>query len=780
MLNLFDKTPPQPPQPSSTPASSSPNPKSDWKRNSIQLPGMSQSDQGGMDSFQGLRPVGNTSPLNVPMVEASISDPFHSPSNSIPASFVQVNNSPRNDSTNNSFQINSQSNQQDLADTGQSMLNKFLAGQLELPQEMSSSDVARHKSERVETQTSQDPHFLTTKERSDSFQSILSYDFDDSYFAGSGGGTAGRRRTDEDNFDTFTSFANFGGVSANQRIVSGASSVGGGGGSFDTFHSFQDDNNTATAPPRGTDAQITPKERWQRAFRKIKAVRAFGGTIEGDEYLLPLDVEKKRLVARAELLSSEREYYSRLCVLCDNFMTPLINFIDNTLAKAQFARGGASGSSSFRGDEGGGGSGIVAAGGITENTAKEARLIFGNLLQIRELTKHLLSDLETVIQDPRAKIGPVFVKLAPFLRMYLIYYQSFDSARAALDRLRSAFWCDAFISACEAQPCCNRRGLKDFMIEPVQRVPRYELLIKEVIRYTPPGHPNNPMLLKALKEVKEVADGMNLDMGSSDSRLKVASLSVQWVGVDFTAPHRMFIKEGVLIKTDRHGMKRKNVFLLFNDLMCYGDKVDDAKLFSRRRSVSGGDGDLSRSGNRYKLRFKAPLLDCLVIDDTMVYSQHGALRLRDDTPYAAAMMNAAAKKGGDVSRLAKAMDHVTGGSDKSEAAEAWDLLKSCGASMERVLESQLCEKSFMIQVEGKTLYLTASSVDERKQWVSSFADAIKNCLEAEKQHRNGQRRLSAISTKMESTHRKVVANESLLSRLTGQGRKNSLTNHDKL
>eukprot|EP00615_Pteridomonas_danica_P018798 CAMPEP_0114408250 /NCGR_PEP_ID=MMETSP0102-20121206/22542_1 /TAXON_ID=38822 ORGANISM="Pteridomonas danica, Strain PT" /NCGR_SAMPLE_ID=MMETSP0102 /ASSEMBLY_ACC=CAM_ASM_000212 /LENGTH=674 /DNA_ID=CAMNT_0001575105 /DNA_START=29 /DNA_END=2051 /DNA_ORIENTATION=- len=368
------------------------------------------------------------------------------------------------------------------------------------------------------------------------------------------------------------------------------------------------------------------------------------------------------------------------------------------------------------GDEGGGGSGIVAAGGITENTAKEARLIFGNLLQIRELTKHLLSDLETVIQDPRAKIGPVFVKLAPFLRMYLIYYQSFDSARAALDRLRSAFWCDAFISACEAQPCCNRRGLKDFMIEPVQRVPRYELLIKEVIRYTPPGHPNNPMLLKALKEVKEVADGMNLDMGSSDSRLKVASLSVQWVGVDFTAPHRMFIKEGVLIKTDRHGMKRKNVFLLFNDLMCYGDKVDDAKLFSRRRSVSGGDGDLSRSGNRYKLRFKAPLLDCLVIDDTMVYSQHGALRLRDDTPYAAAMMNAAAKKGGDVSRLAKAMDHVTGGSDKSEAAEAWDLLKSCGASMERVLESQLCEKSFMIQVEGKTLYLTASSVDERKQW----------------------------------------------------------------
>jgi hypothetical protein len=35
---------------------------------------------------------------------------------------------------------------------------------------------------------------------------------------------------------------------------------------------------------------------------------------------------------------------------------------------------------------------------------------------------------------------------------------------------------------------------------------------------------------------------------------------------------------------------------------------------------------------------------------------------------------------------------------QSEAAQAWDLLESCGASMERILESQLDEKSFMIQV----------------------------------------------------------------------------------
>jgi hypothetical protein len=82
-------------------------------------------------------------------------------------------------------------------------------------------------------------------------------------------------------------------------------------------------------------------------------------------------------------------------------------------------------------------------------------------------------------------------------------------------------------------------------------------------------------------------------------------------------------------------------------------------VFSRRNENEGGGSD------RYKLRFKAPLIHCLVIDDTMVYGLKGALKLRDDTPYASAMMAAAAKKGGDVARLARAMDQLnSGGSGK--------------------------------------------------------------------------------------------------------------------
>jgi hypothetical protein len=61
---------------------------------------------------------------------------------------------------------------------------------------------------------------------------------------------------------------------------------------------------------------------------------------------------------------------------------------------------------------------------------------------------------------------------------------------------------------------------------------------------------------------------MNLDLGAMDARLKVATLSVAWAGVDFTAPHRFFIKEGAVLKTDRHGLRKQ-----VRDLTCFYSRM---------------------------------------------------------------------------------------------------------------------------------------------------------------------------------------------------------------
>jgi hypothetical protein len=115
-------------------------------------------------------------------------------------------------------------------------------------------------------------------------------------------------------------------------------------------------------------------------------------------------------------------------------MTPLINFIDNTLARAAFSRGGSNSSNNLssssmsdrasrnsedRGSGGGGEGGLVGPGGISANTAKEARKVFGNILQIRELTKHFLEELEPVATDPKFKVRLIII-IAYYCLFYLI------------------------------------------------------------------------------------------------------------------------------------------------------------------------------------------------------------------------------------------------------------------------------------------------------------------------------------------------------------------------
>jgi hypothetical protein len=84
-------------------------------------------------------------------------------------------------------------------------------------------------------------------------------------------------------------------------------------------------------------------------------------------------------------------------------------------------------------------------------------------------------------------------------------------------------------------------------------------------------------------------------------------------------------------------------FLLFNDLVAFGSKVDDSALykafgFRSSHQSAPSPGAAQSSSDRFTIRFKAPLLECLVIDDLAVYGKEGRLKLREDTPMASAMM----------------------------------------------------------------------------------------------------------------------------------------------
>ena len=58
---------------------------------------------------------------------------------------------------------------------------------------------------------------------------------------------------------------------------------------------------------------------------------------------------------------------------------------------------------------------------------------------------------------------------------------------------------------------------------PVQRIPRYELLVKELLKHTPVEHGDYPLLVRAQREIHELAtkiDAVEQQQGASEQMLQ--------------------------------------------------------------------------------------------------------------------------------------------------------------------------------------------------------------------------------------------------------------------
>lgn len=73
---------------------------------------------------------------------------------------------------------------------------------------------------------------------------------------------------------------------------------------------------------------------------------------------------------------------------------------------------------------------------------------------------------------------------------YAEYTNNYETSRSLLVQLQkenSAF--AAIITSCEKEKKCQGHNLQDFLISVIQRVPRYELLLNDLLKATPKSHP---------------------------------------------------------------------------------------------------------------------------------------------------------------------------------------------------------------------------------------------------------------------------------------------------
>ncbi|CAD7003378.1 unnamed protein product [Ceratitis capitata] len=193
--------------------------------------------------------------------------------------------------------------------------------------------------------------------------------------------------------------------------------------------------------------------------------------------------------------------------------------------------------------------------------------LFGQIEMIYNLNMELLQELEENKED----VAKAFLKIAPFLKLYSVYAFDFRNALLVLQEItskNSSF--RKFKEQTETRPEVQRT-LNSLMIVPIQRLPRYKLLLDQVLLYTSPSENDFKLLKDSVKKIESIVSHINSCVEEQEVTLKLLNLQNSIINrsPNIVKPSRRIIKEGTMNKISRSGTQIKRYCVLMSDIFLY-------------------------------------------------------------------------------------------------------------------------------------------------------------------------------------------------------------------
>ncbi|XP_035677334.1 FYVE, RhoGEF and PH domain-containing protein 4-like [Branchiostoma floridae] len=194
-------------------------------------------------------------------------------------------------------------------------------------------------------------------------------------------------------------------------------------------------------------------------------------------------------------------------------------------------------------------------------------------------------------EDRNKKMGDLMKNFAPFLKLYSPYIKNFDVSMGLVNSWMGKPKFAAVVEDIQMTEECGNLTLQHHMLEPVQRVPRYELLLRDYLKKLPQDSEDRPDTEKALELISDSARHSNEAMKKIEKFHKLLELHEQLNGeVDVVSPTREFLLEGKITKiAARSGEHQDRYLFLFNDMLlcCSPSLVGNRFRVRTRMDVDG-------------------------------------------------------------------------------------------------------------------------------------------------------------------------------------------------
>ena len=213
---------------------------------------------------------------------------------------------------------------------------------------------------------------------------------------------------------------------------------------------------------------------------------------------------------------------------------------------------------------------LKMSGALTEEKTHQ---LFSNVEMLRPVHEALLKELREGVN-----VGKAFLGMCQYMKMYSLYCSNHENAIEILCRLRDDPEFMHALSICQSDSRARGQKLDSYIIKPVQRVCKYPLFFRELIKYTPPTHPDYRDLEQARAQIEEVVSCINEGKRKSEEQRKILSIFERIEGEweeELLQPTRGFVTEiAGLPGTDlRTNNRHEYTLFIFTDLVVVAKMV---------------------------------------------------------------------------------------------------------------------------------------------------------------------------------------------------------------
>ncbi|KAK6745545.1 hypothetical protein RB195_011955 [Necator americanus] len=201
------------------------------------------------------------------------------------------------------------------------------------------------------------------------------------------------------------------------------------------------------------------------------------------------------------------------------------------------------------------------------------------------------------------------------IETYISFVDNFKYAKGAITQARGKPSFEKYYNRC----CRDHRSkldLDSLLISPIQRVPRYELLVKQLIKHTPTEHPDHEVLLRAQRHIHNLAVAINQHKEANEQmeqRLREIEAIVDGLD-DLVSTGRNLVRYDMVQMRCRGDEKRQRcVFTLSDQLVLTSVRRKNPMKNTKLITQSADFLD----SNRFKLIIKISLDDVEIAKDTL-------------------------------------------------------------------------------------------------------------------------------------------------------------------